>query len=152
MSTHGGQWKPFLPCGTNINPLDCLSPQRSSHQQGLTFLLLIMWQTRPLKSRLGHPILEWGRWSLIIKRTYQWCLIGTPSTPWRNGRDKRPPLLFAQVLCSYPPPVCPFLCVLSVTVISTLKPEDTWHLVCPSHSFMESMDSQSNITVSSFDY
>ena len=126
-----------------INPLVYLFPRQSWHQQDLSFPLQIMWQTRPLKSHLGHPILEWERWSLIIKRTYQWCLI---KTPWRNGRDKRPPLPFTQVLCSYPPHVCPFLCVLSVTVISTLKPEDKWHVVCPSHSVMESMELQSNIT------
>ena len=68
-----------------INPLVYLFPRQSWHQQDLSFPLQIMWQMRPLKSHLGHPILEWGRWSLIIKQTYQWCLIGTSSLTFRTS-------------------------------------------------------------------
>ena len=55
----------------------------------------------------GHPILEWGRWSSMstIKRTYQWCLIGTLSTPWKNEGRNAPP--FLSLSCALPVPVLP---------------------------------------------
>ena len=84
--------------------------------------------------------------TLIIKRTYQWCLIGTPSTPWRNGRDKR------EVTC---PQALTWISQWQTrhkgrnkheVGMSTIHVRKAREGVCPSHSFMESMESQSNIT------